>query len=146
LVARPGRQAWRQSSRAGRGRAHRRQAREVLQPQRVRAADDGGARALRIPADDDAYEDDGGGQRVEHVRLGELRQSITGAQRRDERGGERSQSGPAAAAGLRSGSEIGEASRSRRLAPPLAAREDARVLLELLRRDLLAGRLLKKKT
>ena len=63
----------------------RRDAGEVRRPRGLRALLVDGHRDLRIPADDDAHQDDGRGRRVEHVWIGELRQPIARAERRDER-------------------------------------------------------------
>ena len=103
LVARAGRQARRQGAHPRRRGSDRRQAGEVRQPLRLPAVPRPRHRDLRVPADDDAREGDGGGRIVEHVRLGELRQSIARAERRDERRGQRSRPGGPAAPGLRAG-------------------------------------------
>ena len=76
-----------------RRRQHRRDAGQVRLARGLRAAARDGDRDLRVSADDDAHEDDRRGRRVEHVRIGELRQPIAGAERRAERRRVRSRSG-----------------------------------------------------
>src|SRR4029079_7286560 len=88
---------------------------------------------------DDAYQGDDRRRQLERLRLGQLRQPLARAERRDERAGQRSRPGRVAARGLHAGSAAREEARRRRLAPPLGPRENARTLLELLRRNLLGG-------
>ena len=68
-----------------RRRHHRRDAGEVRVAPRLRAPAEPGRRDLRVPADDDACEGAGRRRRLEHVRLGELRQPLARAERRAER-------------------------------------------------------------
>ena len=81
-------QARRQDPPGPRRRHHRRDAGEVRLAEALRAADGARDRDLRVSADDDAHQDVRRGRHLEHVRLGELRQSLARAERRVERRGD----------------------------------------------------------
>ena len=122
---------------AARGGHHRRDAGEVRVAQALRTADGARHRDLRVPADDAAYQDLRGRRRVEHVRVGELRQPVAGVERRAQCRGEQPRAGRAADDGLREGPRRLAPPRPRDLAQPLAAVEGARTLLVGVRRGVL---------
>src|SRR5215207_3682568 len=137
MGARRGAPPWRARQAPGGRRPHRRHAGEVREPRGVPTAAGLGDRDLRVPTDDDACKNDGGRRHVEHGGIGELRQPLPGAERRDERRRQRSRARRPAAAGLRSGSPGLAEARPGGLAAALVAGKEPRALLELLRGNFL---------
>ena len=106
-------------------------AREVRIATGVRSAAQSRGRDLRIPANDDACEDGRGGWDSEYFRIGELRQSISGVERRAERRRLEPEAGRTVHRRSGEGSAVQPTPRARQLAPAVAAHESARAYVEL---------------
>src|SRR6185503_3410629 len=111
--------------------------REIRQPQRLLVDARGRTGDCRIPADHAPHEGDGRRRRAQHRRLRQLRQPVTGTERRAERRRVRPRPRGAAPPGLRGGPEEIEEAGAGKLAVAPAAGARPGMGVELLRRSVL---------